>query len=291
MGTDGDSGEYMDTKNRDMEQDDQFHEVQSDYTHMEKPAAAEVVSRQGLAWRNPEELRSSHGSVPSVGSVLEIPFYKPRSRQERSPLPEPSRQETVKPVEVFPLQVTNISTTYLPLNKDILNTTGPIDPALTNLDARVVKGTTTDGKAEKGDGISASDPTIVEAVKTALAAVNKAQKEASHSQTTDLSNLPNGRIKDPNPSSHKATGLHIPDDRSGFSSSELDLNDPEARKNAQALEEVLKIITKLGFTLQKDPSHSVKLPDAQPVTVTSKSDKKATCQVCKKFTGRPCEVK
>lgn len=281
----------MDTASLEIEQDDQSHDIQQDDTHMEKPAAAEVVSRQGYTWRDPEIIRPIHGSIPSIDSVLDIPHYKPHSHQERSPLPEPRRQETVKPVEVFPLQVTSTATPCLPLLKDILNTTGPIDPALTNLDAGVLKGTTPDGKAEKGKGISASDPTIVEAVKTALAAVNKAQNEASHSQTTVLDNLPNGRTEDPNPILGDAADLHVPHDRSGSPSSGVDLKDTEAKKNAQALE-VLMIIAKLGFTLQKDPSHSAKLPETQfGVVTTSKSDKKVTCLVCKKFTGRPCELK
>jgi hypothetical protein len=55
--------------------------------------------------------------------------------------------------------------------------------------------------------------------------------------------------------------------------------------------EVLKVIRKLGYMviLQKDSSHS---PHANLESATSNSTETAvTCQVCKKFTGRPSELK
>lgn len=283
MQTDGGSGEYLETANLEMDQDS-TDDIRQEYAQAEKPAASEGLSRQGTQnWRSSE---ISHGSIPSIGSVLDSPY-------QRSPLPEPHRRQTVKPLEVFPLQVgTNRASISPSLDSIILNPAGPIDPALTNSHTEAPKESNSEGKIEKQGEPSASDA-IVEAVKTALAAVNKAQNmmDASQRQATDRNNLPNGKTpNDPNPVVRNAARLHILDDRSGFSSPTLDLNDPEARKNAQALE-VLKIISRLGYTFQKDTAHEVKVPEAQAVVATSKSDKKVTCQVCKNFSGRPCELK
>lgn len=287
METNGDSGEYMDTTNLDIEEDSP-QELQQEYTSGGMPASAEGLSRQGQNRRNVEDLRTSHSSIPSIGSVLEIPFYKTSSRQERSPIHEVPQQETVKPVEVFPPQVLTNRTSSL-LDSIIQKPDIPIDPALTNSTSEAPK-VSDEGKADKHQEFSASNATMIEVVKTALAVVNKAQSEASQSQATERNVLPNGRTpNDPNLVAN-AAGVYIPDDRSGFSTPSLDLNDAEARKNAQALE-VLKLIREMGFTLQKDPTHSVKMPEVQPAVVAPQNDKKITCQVCKKFTGRPCELK
>lgn len=275
--------------------------VPHEQSQAEKPAASDDGSRQD--WRTPrvEDLRPSHGSIPSIGSVLDVPVYRTSSQLERSSYPELQRQETVKPVEVFPRQVsTNRTSTSPSLDSIILNPADLIDPALTSSNIRAQKASSIGGKVESSAESSASNATIVEVVKTALAAVNNAEatSDASHRYNRERNDLPNGRTSitsspnDPNPAMHgNAAGLRNPGDRSGSSSSKMDLNDSEARRNAQALE-VLKIISRLGFTLQKDPSHPVKAQEAPSAAVpTTKSDKKVTCPTCKNFTGRPCELK
>ena len=54
--------------------------------------------------------------------------------------------------------------------------------------------------------------------------------------------------------------------------------------------EVLKTLQQLGYTLQKDPSHSPKTQNPGSAA-SNKSDNLVTCQTCKRFTGRPCELK
>jgi hypothetical protein len=53
---------------------------------------------------------------------------------------------------------------------------------------------------------------------------------------------------------------------------------------------VVRLLREHGFTIQKDPNHSPKIQNAGSVA-SNKSEHKVTCQTCKKFKGRPCELK
>ena len=62
--------------------------------------------------------------------------------------------------------------------------------------------------------------------------------------------------------------------------------DDDSQKKAL---EVLKVIRDLGYMVQKDPSHSRHA--SLPSVASNRTENTVTCQVCKKFTGRPCELK
>jgi len=53
---------------------------------------------------------------------------------------------------------------------------------------------------------------------------------------------------------------------------------------------VLKVLRDLGYIVQKDPSHSPKIQNPGSIA-SNKSENQVTCQTCKKFKGRPCELK
>lgn len=55
--------------------------------------------------------------------------------------------------------------------------------------------------------------------------------------------------------------------------------------------EVIRILQERGLTLQEDPSHSPPTILNPGSVASKKSEKKDTCSICKKFTGRPCELK
>ena len=59
--------------------------------------------------------------------------------------------------------------------------------------------------------------------------------------------------------------------------------------DSQKALEVFKVIRELGYTVQKDSTHSghANLGSA----ASNKNENQVTCQVCKKFKGRPCELK
>ena len=58
---------------------------------------------------------------------------------------------------------------------------------------------------------------------------------------------------------------------------------------SQEAPEVVKVIRERGYIVQKDSTHSG--PANLGSAASNKSENQVTCQVCKKFKGRPCELK
>lgn len=112
------------------------------------------------------------------------------------------------------------------------------------------------------------DPTLA-VIKAALEGGASLERD-QHIQTAlnDEENIANGADNDIQP----GDDVHTRDD--------------DAQKKAL---EVLKVIRELGYIVQKDSSRSG--PTNLESAASNRKENQVTCHICKKFTGRPCELK
>ncbi|CAG8977457.1 hypothetical protein HYALB_00007790 [Hymenoscyphus albidus] len=148
-----------------------------------------------------------------------------------------------------------------------------------------------EGKVAKhiSETSASSDAALTKVIRTALdgSITHHDQEPRFTNGNLDRNILPNGR---PSPSGNGGSGSESSSVRSSDSSpsavSDTDVTESEELKKA---EEILKTIRHLGYTLQKYPSRSPKIQN-QGSAASNKSEKKVTCEVCKRFQGRPCEL-
>lgn len=210
---------------------------------------------------------------------------------------EAPQQDTVQPLEVFPTQ-SRISENRIAL----VNVLAPVghsnlssskaEPASSQ---SVPRGSAL-GKAPRQNSVSASDATILGVVKQALAGANitdVSPDRATH-QDSARNNLPNARLSSRGPWAAGPQSA-IPTAK-GASGSVKSLDAPSPEEEERDLEvqkkalEVLKLLREAGFNVQKDNTHSQK-PHNQGSAASNRSENQVTCQTCKRFTGRPCELK
>ena len=230
--------------------------------------------------------------------------FKPKitSSERKTPVSELEQQHTVKPLEVIRSRsLAGIQENRIPL-ESVLAPVGHHDSAVKKSDRASPQPGAHPPKANpqaKATGqtdVSAADATIVEAIKTVLAGASIPDlcSGRNPNQVLERSGHPNGQVSsggswfsEPNPatsSTRRSDGLINP---VGSPSTKENSRDSETEKKAL---EVLKILHDIGCLVQKDPSHSPK-PQNPGSAASNKSENQVTCPTCKKFKGRPCELK
>jgi hypothetical protein len=209
-------------------------------------------------------------------------------------------QETVQPKDVFrPLG--EIRNNPSALGSILLAPVGVTESAIKNADRATPQPAghsskaSAQGKAARVKDESASDATITEALITALAGADgpETSKDCSLHKELEQDNPPLGHSSaggswpdgpNPAPSSTGKLSGHI-----NNTSSPALLEDSKSLQQKKA-REVLRTLHELGYIVQKDPSHSPKAQNPGSAA-SNKSDNLVTCQTCKRFVGRPCELK
>jgi hypothetical protein len=148
------------------------------------------------------------------------------------------------------------------------------------------------GKATRLNDDSASAATITAAIIAALAEAEvQGNRGCSLEHDSERDSLPNGQ------SSSGGTwksGRHQQKLFDEKPKDDINISSPSFKEESKSLQErkareVLKTLHELGYIVQKDPSHSPK-PQNPGSAASNKSDHLVTCQTCKRFTGRPCEL-
>jgi hypothetical protein len=294
----GDSGEYME-RNGLAVQDKESSPQRSSLPEPSRTLKADVHDTQPghmaeTNWKPnyPEVIEPSQDLVAPKGPQTD--FESKAATANESSLSQTPQQETVQPFEVLRTQ-SRIPENRIALD-NVLAPVGQSNSAISKAEpARpqpIQRGGAT-SKAPRQNPAPASDA-IIGVVKKALAGANITDipDRATH-QDSERNYLPNGKMSSrdswpagPNSAmTAKGTNGHIkPTDAP--SPEEVD-RDSEAQKKAL---EVLKVIRELGYIVQKDTTHSPK-PHNLGSAASNRSENQVTCQTCKRFTGRPCELK
>lgn len=230
--------------------------------------------------------------VTPVDTPMEKPFAGANARSTHisgpnNPSSDSHTRDTIQPSELLrnPNEVIN----KIPLESVLstpVGTKSALDRNLDHVSRPLVERNPlpSAGKATRHSSVSATDATITEAIRTALA-------EAKSS--SNVGALPMGRKVLPNGKSSSADSCGSTTDKDaclldGFNKTASSTNDDSLDQEKAV--EVLKTLQKLGYIIQKDPKHTPRIQNTGSVA-SNKSDNQVTCQVCKKFRGRPCELK
>lgn len=249
-------------------------------------------------WRPfyPEVIEPSQDLIAPKGPQYDHLEFKVAPTNEKSPS-EILQKETVQPLEVFRTQGRMYENKIALEN--VLAPAGQVNPATTKAEPaspQSISRGNAPGKAPRQNAVSASDATLTAVIKTALAGATIADASPNRSfhADSDRNHLPNGRMSSRNPwpaGPNSATGAskgvidHI-NTRDAPSPEEV-ARDSEAQKKAV---EVLKVLRDCGYIVQKDPSHSPR-PHNLGSAASNRSENQVICPTCKKFKGRPCELK
>ncbi|KAI9649449.1 hypothetical protein NHQ30_002025 [Ciborinia camelliae] len=196
-------------------------------------------------------------------------------------------RDTIKPSELLrtPVEVMN----KIPLESVLSTPVGTKSGLDRNLDH--VSRTSVErnplpsaGKATRHSSISATDATITEVIRTALA-------EAKN--TSNVGASPKGRKVLPSGKSSSADSWGSTTDKDaclldGFNKTISSTKDDSLDQEKAV--EVFKTLQKLGYIIQRDPNHTPRIQNTGSVA-SNKSNIQVTCQICKRFKGRPCELK
>jgi hypothetical protein len=274
---------------------------------LEPPRPSKAVIQEGLArqrrpepaWKlplYPEVIEPSQDLIAPKASQLEMPDPKATIQEEKRLPSEASQQDpvqdTVQPFDVFRPNG-RIHEPRIALDV-LLAPAGLNDSANQKPDGVIphsASKTSPQGKTPKQNEVSAGDATLTEAIKTALAGAkisNLSDDRAHHD--LERSSLPNGKVS---PRGSWPGGLNAAMSSTKGSHGHINPTAPPSEEDAQAQKkalEVLKVIRDLGYIVQKDPSHSPKIQNPGSIA-SNKSENQVTCQICKKFKGRPCELK
>lgn len=232
----------------------------------------------------PEVVGRSEDSVSPKSYVSKVSIPEEHSPQFEEPQPA-----TVQPLEVFPAPA-EILNTRITLASLVLPPTHNIDPSLNDSEhtrpSRMLPRVSLQVKAPKPNPVSAADVTLTEVIQKALAGASISDLSPEHSRDSERSSLPSSRI----------TSTAWPLNTTVATSNRADPNDAANNPDAPSAEhlkkaaEVLKIIRDLGFIVSKDPAHASKLQNPGSAA-SNKSENQVTCQQCKRFRGRPCELR
>lgn len=149
------------------------------------------------------------------------------------------------------------------------------------------------GKAARQNDVSAPDATITEVIRNALAGPTIPERGNDNilAPCWERNSLPDAKCSGISSGSNLATtSIRQPDNPvnpADHASKGEDPKDSEAQRKAI---EVLKTLYELGYIVQRDPSFSPKVQNSGSAA-SNRSDHQVTCGTCKKFKGRPCELK
>ena len=247
----------------------------------------------------PEVIEPAHELLAPKESTLEE-HSAASTPDSNAPTSDVRPQETVQPQDVF-RPLAEIRSNPSSLGSILLAPVGASKSALTAADRATPQPTVRtskishQGKATRQNDASASEAKITEAIVTALAGAESPEecKDRSLHQDLDRMNLPHARSSsgglwstgaNPAMSSTGKTNGHInPTSSPAVQEDSKSLHEKKAR-------EVLKTLYDLGYIVQKDPGHSPK-PQNPGSAASNKSENIVTCPTCKRFKGRPCELK
>ena len=239
-----------------------------------------------------------------AAKIPQLDDHKPSvtSLENKTVVCEMQQQHTVKPLElVHSRSLAGIQENKIPL-ESVLAPVGQHDSAIKKSDRAYFQPRSHSSKpnpqanAIRQTKVSAADATIVEAIKNVLAAGSIADpcSDRVPDPLLDRTDLPNGKVTSrgswplvPNPASSSTRSADKAINLTRFPSGEDNLRDSETEKKAL---EVLKILRDIGCLVQKDLSHTPR-PQNPGSAASNKSDHQVTCPTCKKFKGRPCELK
>lgn len=147
------------------------------------------------------------------------------------------------------------------------------------------KGLSAPCKATSHGDISATDAALTEVIRTALADV-KGVSDVSASSLLGRKILPNGRS-----SSVDSCGSMQDENSSAISDQ---VNKPAVSKEGTLAQdkaiEVLKALRKSGYIIKTPPFKPPRTQNSGSVA-SNKSEHQVICRICKKFKGRPCELR
>lgn len=246
----------------------------------------------GSSWTPyPQAIEPAHDLIAPKGPQAGLYDSRSSTSDERSPLPEAPQQNIVKPGDVH---LRSYVPESIPLDRMSLVSAGHDELAVSKSDqakSHASLKVSPQGKALRQNNNVSTATATLQAIKTVLAELDLPEMSNENASSGDLerSSLPNVTSAPretwndgPNPAMRvheKSTADTAPT--------------PQVTKDSQIEKkaaEVLKIFTNLGFTLSKDPAHSPKQHNVGSAA-SHRSENQVTCQTCKKFTGRPCELK
>ena len=247
-----------------------------------------------------DAIQPSHEPTAPKDTILEDHNDAPTPDSKDPALAIPP-QETVQPHDIFrPLvaPLTEVRNNAPPLKSILLAPVGAPESAIKFSDRATAQPAvhpskvTAPTKAAKLKYESATDATITEAIVAALArtGVQENAKDCSLHHDMKTRSLPHGQASSGTSDPHASKDSTERSDGHTNDTSNLAVKDDTEFLQQEKAREVLKTLQELGFTVQKDPGHSVKLQNPGSAA-SNKSDKVVTCQTCKRFTGRPCELK
>lgn len=246
----------------------------------------------------PEVVRPAHDLMDPKESMLED-HGKASTPDCKAPALAVQPQETVQPQDVFqpPTETPNspsiLDSLLAPVGSTVsaVKNAGQVTPQpAVHISKPVAQGKTTRRKDE-----SASDTTLTEAIVRALAGptIPENTEDCSHQEGLGRGNLPHGQTSS---EGSEPENLHRAMSCTGKPLCNINhTSGPAGQEDSKSLqqkkvEEVLRTIQELGYIVQKHPSHSPK-PQNPGSAASNKSDHLVTCPTCKRFKGRPCELK
>ncbi|KUJ15909.1 uncharacterized protein LY89DRAFT_735054 [Mollisia scopiformis] len=251
-----------------------------------------IKPRIGQSWTPyPPAIEPAHDLIAPRGPQAGLYESRSATAEERSPIPEAPPQTIVKPGDV----VRNYIPDTAPLDRMSLVPAGHDESSVPKPDqakSHAASKTSPQGKVPRQNNASAATAQLTEALKTVLSKMDLSDMSNDPPPSTgnmERRSQPNKEDSptdawptDPNPA------MHTQDNDADAS-----IPNPKGAKDSQAEKkalEVLRIISRLGFVVSKDPSHSPRQHNIGSAA-SQKSENQVTCKTCKKFTGRPCELK
>lgn len=235
--------------------------------------------------------RPPQASVTAERPHSESSKFEPGSLQPETSLPKIQSPETIQPQEVYKRAI--------PLERVVSSPAGLID-AVKKIDRQSPQPTAAAKKIISSkntkQGPSATDASIAEVIRTALAGTSSAEctstptplPDPGRHSPQDAKRSGDSRISGPNSVAFSAGRpgklLDLPKKASTS-------DDPDKSQAEKNVIDVIKLLREQGYVVQKDPSFSSPKIQNQGSAASNKSENQVTCEVCKKFKGRPCELK
>ncbi|QSZ36502.1 hypothetical protein DSL72_006382 [Monilinia vaccinii-corymbosi] len=248
---------------------------------------------------NPQEIRTNRKPaypdliqdlVTPMDTPKDKPFVEANARSTtilgpNNPSTDSHTRDTIHPSELLrnPIGVIN----RIPLESVLSTPVGTKSAVNSNLD-HVSRPSVernplpSAGKATRHSSASATDATITEVIRTALAETENIFNVGASPAGRKI--LPNGKSSSADSCGSATDACLLDRSKDTISSTKDDSLDQ------QKAVEVVKTLQKLGYIIQMDPNHTPRIKNTGSVA-SHKSGNQVTCQICKKFKGRPCELK
>jgi hypothetical protein len=242
--------------------------------------------RNGSSWMPyPKAIEPAHDLIAPKGPQAGLYESRSTSAEERFPIPEAPPQSIVKPGDVV---LRHYVPDTLPTDRISLVPAGhdkSVAPKPNQAKSHAAAKNSPQGKAPRQTTMSAA---LVEQLKHALSDL-----PTSPNDDPSTGNLERSQPNKDHSSKNMPAGPNPDASRAQDKGTTAQVLTPEGSKASHAEKkalEVIDIITKLGFTISKDPAHLPKQQNAGSAA-SHKSENQVTCETCLKFTGRPCELK